>query len=111
MNNKKGQALVEFIIIMPVFIMLIVSMIDFGTILVSKYSLSNDLEVISDLYNSNKSEIDNYKSKNHLNVSYKTDNNYTTIVVSKKVKITSIMLVPVLGKEYEIKIDRTVVNE
>ncbi len=111
MNNKKGQALVEFIIIMPIVIMLIVSMIDFGTIIISKYSLTNDLEVITDLYENNKSEIDNYKSKHNLNISYKVDNTYTTIIVKKNVKITSIMLVPVLGKTYEIEADRTIVNE
>jgi len=41
MKNNKGQALVEFIIILPIFLLLIISIIDFGNIISKKYSLEN----------------------------------------------------------------------
>lgn len=111
MKNNKGQALVEFIIIMPIFIILIISMIDFGNIIINKYSLQNDLQVISDLYKKDKSQIANYVNENNLSISYKSDEIYTTIIVSKDVKITSIMLNAVLGKSYTVDEDITIVNE
>ena len=40
MRNKKGQALVEFVIILPIFILLVFCLIDFGRII----SIKNDLE-------------------------------------------------------------------
>ena len=39
MKNNKGQALVEFIIILPIFLLLIISVIDFGNIISKKYFL------------------------------------------------------------------------
>ena len=56
MKNNRGQALVEFIIILPVFLLLIISVIDFGNIISKKYSLENDLDIISDMYKNNKNE-------------------------------------------------------
>lgn len=111
MKNNKGQALVEFIIIMPIFIILIISMIDFGNIIINKYGLQADLEVIGDLYKKDKNEINNYVNDNNLNISYKEDEMYTTIIVSKDVKITSIMLNAILGKSYKVEEDITIVNE
>ena len=37
MKSKKGQALVEFIIIAPIFIMMIMSVIDLGNVIYKKY--------------------------------------------------------------------------
>ena len=42
MKNKKGQALVEFVVIMPIFIMLLISIIDLGNIIYKKYHLEYD---------------------------------------------------------------------
>ena len=41
--NKKGQALVEFILILPVLLLIIIGMIDIGNIFLSKYDLNKDL--------------------------------------------------------------------
>ena len=45
MKNNKGQALVEFVIILPVMLLLIFSIIDFGIVIYEKNNLEN---VISD---------------------------------------------------------------
>ena len=39
--NRKGQALVEFVLILPLFIMLLFAIIDFGNILNQKSKLEN----------------------------------------------------------------------
>ena len=48
--NKKGQALVEFILILPVFIFLIFSVYDFGIIFNKKNALENISTDIIELY-------------------------------------------------------------
>ena len=48
--NKKGQALVEFILILPVLLLIIIGMIDIGNIFLSKYDLNKDLENVVNLY-------------------------------------------------------------
>ena len=39
MKNSKGQALVEFIIVLPILLLIIMAIIDFGHIFTKKYSL------------------------------------------------------------------------
>ena len=41
--NKKGQALVEFILILPVLLLILMAMIDIGNIFLKKYELENSL--------------------------------------------------------------------
>ena len=50
MKMNKGQALVEFIIILPVALLLVLGVIDFGNIIYKKYTLENDLNTVVDLY-------------------------------------------------------------
>ena len=39
--NRKGQALVEFVLILPVFLMILFTIVDFGNLLHSKTELQN----------------------------------------------------------------------
>lgn len=104
MKNNKGQALVEFILILPVFLMLVLSIIDFGKIFYTKYTLQNDLDLITDLYNKNKEdEYNNYVNNNHLTLQISTNNNLTTIEISKKIEIETPGLNKVLGNPYIVK--------
>ena len=50
MKNNKGQALVEFIIVLPILLLLIMAIIDLGNIFIKKYSIENDLDVVYDMY-------------------------------------------------------------
>ena len=46
--NRKGQALVEFVLILPVFILILFAIVDFGTILSKKNELENDsMDIVS----------------------------------------------------------------
>ena len=42
-TNKRAQALIEFVLVLPILIMLLFSIIDFGTILIRKSELENKI--------------------------------------------------------------------
>ena len=45
MLNKKGQALIEFIIILPIFLILVMGIFDFGNIMYQRYKLENSFDL------------------------------------------------------------------
>ena len=51
MRNKKGQALIEFVIILPVMLLLVFCLIDFGMVIYEKNNLEN---IVSDAENEEK---------------------------------------------------------
>lgn len=112
MRNNKGQALIEFVILIPVFAMLILGMLDLGNIIYHKYQLGNDLDYISDLYIENKSE-EIIKYVNEQNIKYQTklDTNKTKIIVTEDVKIITPGLNVILGKYYTVSVERMVFHE
>ena len=57
--KNRGQALVEFILIVPIFLLILLAIIDFGNIFKTKYDLQNDLDLIAELYKDEK--IDDYE--------------------------------------------------
>lgn len=112
MKNNKGQALVEFIIVLPIFLLLIISVIDFGNIISKKYSLENDLDTISDLYKSNEySKINTYIDNKNIDLNYSDEDEFTVINLSKEVKVTSPMLNLIFGKTYEINVSKSIYDE
>lgn len=109
MEDNKGQALVEFIIILPIFLLLIMCVIDFGNIITKKYSLENDIDVISDMYKKAKyEEINDYISKKDILVSYDNEEDLLVINVSKNINITSPILNLVFGKNYVIDVEKSI---
>lgn len=102
--KNRGQALVEFVLIVPVFLMILLAIIDFGNIFHTKYTLQNDLDLITNLYKEKKEDdYLNYASNNKIGLNIKNDNNYTTIEVSKKIKINTPLLNKVLNNPYTVK--------
>ena len=109
MKNDKGQALVEFIIILPIFLLLIISVFDFGNIISKKYTLENDIDVVADMYiEEDYNGINNFVNNKNIKISYSEESNLFTINLSKNVKISSPFLNVVLGKDYEIKTSKSI---
>ncbi len=109
MKDNKGQALVEFIIILPLLLLIIISIIDFGNIFTKKYSLENDLDTIVDLYETQEySKINDYTNNKNIEINYKEENNFLTINLSKDIKIYSPILNTILGNSYSVNVDRSV---
>ncbi|MEG0025985.1 MAG: TadE/TadG family type IV pilus assembly protein [Bacilli bacterium] len=110
--RNKGQALVEFIIILPVLILILMTIVDLGNIIYKKYQLENDVDYISDLYQEKQQEaIDNYTLKNNLIINYEKSFNQLTIHLSKKVTINTPGLNKVLPKPYILKVKRVMYDE
>lgn len=108
--NRKGQALVEFILILPIFIFILLSIVDFGIIFNKKNELENiSVDVVSMLKNND--DINNIKSIcSNCDISVNSDDKYTKIIITEYVDIMTPGLNLVLGDPYEIKIERTIPN-
>lgn len=112
MKNNKGQALIEFVIILPILLLLILGAIDFGNILYKKYTLENDLDYITSLVRNNKTiEIDYYNKQNHITSNIEQIESKTTITVSKNISVITPGLNKILGKNYKIEAKRVILNE
>lgn len=105
MRDRKGQALVEFVIILPILLLVVISMIDFGNLLYQKYQLEQDLEYISDLYIANDTNaLEQEKQKLH--VTTIEDGSFVTLQVQKEANLASPILRRVLGDHYQIETSR-----
>lgn len=111
MKDSKGQALVEFILIMPVLVFILLAMIDIGNIVVQKYELENELDTVIELYQNNDKTLENYITEKNINLTYERDYNYTTIILENKVNVKTPGLNNIIGKNYLIKAKRTIYNE
>ena len=109
--NRKGQALVEFILILPVFLMILFTIIDFGNILFSKNKLeSTSSDLVRVIYHGDNVQevLSNYKD-----VSVKVDDyqdKYKKITVSQDIKVITPFLDRILGNPCKIKVERIVPN-
>ena len=104
MKTNRGQALVEFILIIPILVLLMITMIDFGNIFLNKYSIENDLDIVSEMYEKSDTDaLSSYLSNHNIEIKYERENNYITIYLSKNIEIVSPILISILGSTYEIK--------
>lgn len=109
--NRKGQALVEFVLILPVFILILFAIVDFGTILSKKNELENDSIDIVLLIN-NGTNIDAIKSKySDLDIDLKDADKYTEIKITKSINIITPGLNLILGNPYKVIVERVIPND
>ncbi|MBQ4583512.1 MAG: pilus assembly protein [Bacilli bacterium] len=110
--GKKGQALVEFIIIMPVMIMMIFCLVDFGKIFYYKSDLESLMDETISMYNNGKTyaEVESYFKKNNKNTLIKVTNEkdeYIIFEISRETDIVTPGLNLILGKPYNVRVIRT----
>lgn len=110
MRNNKGQALVEFVILIPVLILLILSIFDLGNIILKKYKLENELDTIINYYNNNDEQLMNsYASMKDISIKKeRKNNNMIDIKVSYEVNINTPVLNKIMGENYQIETSRIV---
>lgn len=109
--NRKGQALVEFVLILPVFILILFAIIDFGTILSKKSELENKSMDIVLLIN-NGTDIEDIKLKYiDLDISLTENGKYKEIKITENVDIITPGLNLVLDDPYEIVVERVIPND
>lgn len=111
MIDRKGQALIEFVIIIPILILLISCIIDFGSVIYEKYQLQNNLDTIGEMYVLNKNEdINNYLNSIKAEMIVENDNEYTTITLKKDIDINTIIINNIIGKKYHLSVNKTIVK-
>ena len=109
MKNSRGQALTEFIIVVPILIFIIMAIIDFGNITIKKMRLENSLDTIVSLYqNQDFKTIHDLTISDDFSFSYTKNQNISTIVLTKNVKIFTPFLNLIFGENYLLETSRTV---
>ena len=109
--NKKGQALVEFVLILPIFIVILFVVYDFGNIFSKKNELENISSDIVDLYRNDTEKADIMAMYSDLDIKFDNyKDKYVKITIKKNINIITPGLDKIIGKDYKIKVERVVPN-
>lgn len=111
--NKKGQALVEFIIILPIFVMMLLCIVDIGKIIFFQNRLEGKMEDVITLYKSEKTYDDIlkeiHKDDKELKLEIANDNNeYIEFKLIKEVEIITPGLNLILDNPHNLDVKRVV---
>lgn len=114
MKNKKGQALVEFIIILPILIFILLAVMDYGVISFNKSKLENIITDVGRMYKNNEvdDEINNFIKSNDKDLKIETiyEDKYINIRLYKKYNYITPGLDKIF-KSNEISVERKIYNE
>lgn len=98
--NNKGQALVEFIIVIPILILIILAIIDYSRIIQVRNYLENVMEEVIDN--------DDYKLDEDIAFNEVTTDGERSYYLRKKIELYSPFLSFVMDNPYPIEIKRVV---
>ena len=108
MKNKKGQALIEFILILPVLLLILFMIIDFGKIILCKNHLENTLSDVVTLKENN-GDINTYLSQDEYKITYKIVDN--KIILETKLDLITPGLKNILKNPYKVSVERRIIDE
>ena len=101
--NKKGQALVEFIIILPIFLMLLLAAFDLVNIMQTKMKLETILEeVILD---------ESYPLEEKIVLTTEKEDDFVKYKMSLNVDVTSPLVTLVTDNKYLVTVERTIYDK
>lgn len=110
MLNNKGQALIEFVLILPVFLMILFAIIDFGMIFNAKANLENKSNDVINIFKSN-NDLNNLKNIfEDYDINVEEVDNYYKISITDKVRLITPGLNLIIHNPYEIKVERVISN-
>lgn len=110
--GKKGQALTEFILVLPVILIILLAIFNVSYIYLEKYNLEKKLDVVTDLYRSDDIKtLKAYISKENVMFSENKKGELVELTVSKNISISAPGLNKVLGKNYQISTSQTIFEE
>ena len=111
-QNNKGQALVEFVLILPIILMILFIIIDFAHVHYERNHLESVLNDVIYMIKDDKST-DDIKSTLDTNVDYVvTDNNdFATVAMAKEIFLVTPFSNLFFDNPYLIKVERTILNE
>ena len=110
MQNKKGQALVEFVIILPIFLLLVLGVIDVGKILYNETRLEGVLSDVISMYERGIEEEEILTDLDLSNTRLEIDENgeYVEFHLSKEVDIITPGLNLILDNPFVIDVSRSI---
>jgi len=109
MKNSKGQALVEFIIVVPILILIIMSIIDIGNIASKKIQLENNLDVVVSLYQEKKfTNIESLSNTEHFTFNYEKKSDTTVISLKQKIQVFTPFLNKIIGNDFYVETKRII---
>lgn len=112
MKNQKGQALVEFVLILPLFLLLVMGMIDLGNILYERYTLEANLDYVVDLYQNEKTTaLDQYLQEANYTLEVEKEDEMTTLILKEQTKIATPILKDIIGSTYKLETKRIIYEE
>ncbi len=116
MKRKKGQALVEFVIILPIFIFMLLAIIDIGKIIFYQNHLESEMANVVELYKNKKTyqEIEEEIALNDedITLEIKNENNETvTFYLKKKIAIVTPGLNFLFTNPYDVEVKRVMSYE
>lgn len=109
--NNKGQALVEFVLILPLFIFLIFAVVDFGNIINNKNVLENDSLDIITLFNSGIAIDKINDTYPQYSITVTNDQDFYKFKIEKKIKMITPGANKIFGNPYKIKVERYIPYE
>lgn len=107
--NRRGQALVEFVLILPVFLIILFVIVDFGTIINNKSRLENESSDIIESYQNGSSieELKNiYKDTEIKAETFKEK--YIKITIEKEINLITPGLERILDDPFPISVERVI---
>ena len=104
--NKRGQALVEFVLILPIILFLLLAVYDFGMIFSKENEIESNSTDIVMAYKNGKTVDEINSLYDDMEVSVNRDNGYDKITVKGTVKVVTPGLNLVLGNPYQIVVER-----
>ena len=110
--NKRGQALIEFVLILPVLLLIIFAFLDFGRIILCKNHLENVMSDVTDLYKKNDDINAFLKKDSDYKITYHIEkSDYSKIVLETDLELITPGLNKVLKNPYRVSVERSVINE
>jgi len=104
--NRKGQALVEFVLILPIFLFLVFVVYDFGMIYSSKNRLENNSSDIIYLFKNGKSLEEIKKLYPDCNIMISNDQEYYKVLIESSVNLITPGFNRLFGEPYVINVER-----
>ena len=96
--KEKGQALIEFVLILPVILLILLYIIEFGRITLKKQQLESNMDLIVNLYEEKKQqELNTYISNNNIVINYNKQNDLTTIEINQNIKSNMPLINRIIG--------------
>lgn len=114
--NRKGQALIEFILLLPVLVFILLCIIDFGIIFSKNNKLESIINDVVTMYKKSESfeTINKYMEENHRALELKIineENKFISFTLKEEIDILTPGLNLILGDPYLIEIKRVIYYE